>query len=186
MRIVPALLMAAAFGAPAFARDFDSPAGLRKAAEAGNAEAQRKLGFMYYDGKGVKQDIVQGVAWFERAAAGGDLESQSNLCVMYEMALFVDQDYGRAAGWCARAAAQGDPPSQFRLGELTYLGRGLPRDVVEASKWWEILRLTLPEERLAGLRRTVEMAEAKLSAAQLAEARARAERWVATHPAARR
>ena len=150
-----------------------------------DAAGLRRQGFMYYDGKGVKQDIARGVSFFERAAAAGDLESQSNLCVMYEQAIFVAQDYGRAAAWCLEAAEQGDVPSQMRLAELVYLGRGVPRDVVEGSKWWNVMRLTQPPDRLAHHRRTMELAEARLSAEQLGVARARAQRWVEAHAAGR-
>ena len=170
MKSLAPLLLAAAFSLPALAED---------------AARLRELGFKYYDGRAVKQDIAKGVALFERAAAAGDLVSQSNLCVMYEQAVFVELDYDRAAKWCAMAAERGDWPSQYRFGMLVYQGKGTARDPVEAVKWWHVMRLTLPDELLVHRRPTFEMTEAKLSTEQLAEARARAERWVATHPAGR-
>lgn len=40
-------------------------------AEAGNAQAQARLGKAYYQGRGVQQDYAQAVQWFEKAAAQG-------------------------------------------------------------------------------------------------------------------
>jgi TPR repeat protein len=43
----------------------------RVAAEAGHTEAQKKLGFLYASGKGVKQDNAEAQKWFRKAAAQG-------------------------------------------------------------------------------------------------------------------
>ena len=40
----------------------------RKAAEQGNADAQKALGRMYENGKGVKQDDREAAKWFRKAA----------------------------------------------------------------------------------------------------------------------
>ncbi len=45
---------------------------IRKAAEQGDADAQCKLGGMYYLGKGVTQDYSQAVYWLRKAAAQGN------------------------------------------------------------------------------------------------------------------
>ena len=41
----------------------------KKAAKQGLVEAQRNLGFMYFDGKGVAQDYVKAHKWANLAAA---------------------------------------------------------------------------------------------------------------------
>ena len=43
----------------------------RKVAEQGYAEAQFKMGIMYYNGRGVPEDRRQAFAWFSLAAAQG-------------------------------------------------------------------------------------------------------------------
>jgi len=54
------------------ARDYAEAARLyRLAAEAGHAEAQKNLGFLYVEGKGVPQDSVEAEKWFNKAAAQG-------------------------------------------------------------------------------------------------------------------
>ncbi len=42
-----------------------------KAAEQGDADAQYKLGFMYKEGQGVSQDVVQAYMWLNLAAKTG-------------------------------------------------------------------------------------------------------------------
>jgi TPR repeat protein len=85
------------FCAPVFAGDLEdgikfhegkayakAAAAFQRAGAQGNAEAQRRLGFMYYHGQGVAQDNQRAVALFEKAATAGDSESARNLGTMYE------------------------------------------------------------------------------------------------------
>lgn len=44
-------------------------------ADAGNAEAQAHLGYMYYKGEGVPVDLVLAVDWYERAAVLGAMRN---------------------------------------------------------------------------------------------------------------
>ena len=52
---------------------------MKKAAEQGNAEAQRILGSMYHDGKGVPKDDKQATYWLKKATAQGDKVAQQLL-----------------------------------------------------------------------------------------------------------
>lgn len=47
-------------------------------AEQGNALAQHNLGFMYYNGRGVKRDYVQAHKWWGLAAANGHMDAAHN------------------------------------------------------------------------------------------------------------
>lgn len=51
----------------------------RIGAEQGAADAQRELGDCYYDGYGVKRDIVEAEKWYRKAAEQGDLSAQMEL-----------------------------------------------------------------------------------------------------------
>jgi hypothetical protein len=42
----------------------------RKAAEQGEAEAQWRLGYLYFNGSGVPQDFAEAYFWYDLAAAG--------------------------------------------------------------------------------------------------------------------
>ena len=54
---------------------------VRAKAEAGDAEAQVKLGDMYYFGRGVPKDYTQAVSWYRKAAQQGYAKAQYNLGV---------------------------------------------------------------------------------------------------------
>lgn len=160
-------------------RDYASArSAFKKAAASGSAEAQRRLGFMFYHGEGVAQDSKKAVTLFERAAEGGDSESAFNLAKMYEFGMGVKQEDGRAAEWYRKGAEMGDPYSQFNASVMYYQGRGVARDRTEAAKWWTIAMMKGGEfaERI---RPSVESAEGKLSPEEIAEGKQRAAKWIA-------
>ena len=108
-------------------------AAFRLAAARGSAAAERQIGFMHYQGLGLKQSNTDAVAWFERAANDGDLQSQINLGQMYENGMSVVQSDTRAAHWYGLAAMQGDRRSQLRYGEILFLGAGVARGPLVVS-----------------------------------------------------
>jgi hypothetical protein len=148
----------------------------QRAAAKGEAEAQRRLGFMYYHGEGVRQDNARAVDWFEKAADGGDIQSAFNLGKMYEYGMGVAQDDGRAASWYTKAAEQGDRWAQFNASIMYYQGRGVPKDRVEAAKWWTIAMMK-GGAFAETIRPSVESAEGKLTAEEVAEGKRRAAAW---------
>src|SRR5688572_14610850 len=76
------LLLALAVVTPAAGQGTDLEKALQAAA-AGDTQAQRMLGEMYRDGRGVKKDDGAAVQWFRRAAQGGDATAQFNLGLLY-------------------------------------------------------------------------------------------------------
>ena len=191
MRISSAIgALSALFLVPCFAGDLEdgikfhehkdyakAATAFQRAAAGGNAEAQRRLGFMYYHGEGVAQDNKRTVILFEQSAAAGDILSASNLAKMYEFGMGVEQDDARAAAWYQKAANMGDPQSQFSASIMYYKGQGVPRDRAEAAKWWTLAMMQ--GGRFAEtVRRSVESAEAKLTPEEIAEGKRRAEEWI--------
>ena len=51
----------------------------RRAAEQGNARAQRNLGWMFQYGRGVTKDDSQAVLWYRKSAEQGNASAQRNL-----------------------------------------------------------------------------------------------------------
>ena len=82
----------------------------RVQAEAGDANAQLLLGFMYANGEGVPEDDAEAVLWFRLAAEQGNVRAQSSLGAKYGDGDGVVQDDARAYLWLnlAAAASQGD------------------------------------------------------------------------------
>lgn len=65
----------------------DSLTDMKKWAEQGNVEYQLKVGLIYYEGKGVRQDLVSARRMFQKAASQGDIRGQGMLGFFYEEGL---------------------------------------------------------------------------------------------------
>ncbi len=108
-------------------------------AKAGNAEAQFQLGRLYHYGRGVPEDDVAALGWFERAARQGSAQAQYELGNMYAFGFGIapgDPDADRkAAKWYFEAARQGHPDAQYSLGILFLTGKGVRPSHEEALKW---------------------------------------------------
>jgi hypothetical protein len=109
---------------------------LREAAEKGDAKAQYKLGSVYYLGKGVPQDYVEGVRWILKAAEQGNAKAQASLGAIFSYGKGVPQDNIASVRWLEKAAEQGLADSQFCLGMAYYAGNGVPQSYPEAVKWF--------------------------------------------------
>ena len=87
---------------------------LAKAAQAGEAEAQFRVGRAYLEGAGVPPSRAMAAQWLERAAGAGKTEAQTLLATVYvtgagaaeggHASLFAgaemgEPDYARAAHW---------------------------------------------------------------------------------------
>jgi hypothetical protein len=101
--------------------DKDSAEALRKLADAGDADAQWRMGVRYHTGAGVPQDDRQAVQWFLRAAEQGHISAQATLGAYYSAGRGVPQDFSRAYFWSRLALAQGDDTSKPRLEHLAAL-----------------------------------------------------------------
>jgi TPR repeat protein len=111
-------------------------ADIRARAEAGDAEAQFRLGRMFLDGDGVSQDHVQSVAWFRKAAAQGHPKAQNNLGNAFANGLGVPRDAAQAVEWFRRAAEQGEMLAQSNLGVMYSDGNGVAQDLAQAAAWY--------------------------------------------------
>ena len=88
------------------------------AAEQGAAEAQARLGDMYYNGEDVPQDYTVAAEWYRRAAEQGQAAAQFQLGNMHRVGLGVLQSQAEAARWLKRAAEQGDAAAQALLEKI--------------------------------------------------------------------
>ena len=170
-----------AFAADGAGQDFAlAAAWLQKAADQGLADAQNALGVMYDNGTGVPTDPAQALAWYQKAADQGHAAAENNLGLMLEIGRGVSLDYGAALTWYRRSAEQGWPAAQANLG-LMYAGAvGVARDFVEADTWFLIATLRASGDdqvKYDGLRETV---EAKMTVADIVDARQRAREWIRT------
>jgi len=106
-------------------------------AKRGDAEAQYRVGRLYYYGTGVAPDAAEAARWYRAAAEQGHARSQSNLGALYEEGRGVAVDPAEAAAWYAKAAAQGRAVASFNLGRMYEQGRGVPQDEPKAFELYE-------------------------------------------------
>lgn len=109
---------------------------LASKAMAGDVEAQFNLGRMYDNGRGVRQDAAQAVAWYEKAAAQGHADAQAYLGVIYLSGRGVRQDYAKAYEWLVQAATRRNADAQVSLGHMYLQGLGVRQDFVKAKEWY--------------------------------------------------
>lgn len=108
---------------------------LQTEAARGNADAQNKLGKLFFLGQNVPQNSTTAREWFEKSAVQGNADAQNNLGFLYEKA---QGDYAKAKEWYEKAAAQKHAAAQSNLGWLYANGSGIPQDYVRAYMWWKL------------------------------------------------
>jgi TPR repeat protein len=104
-------------------------------AQAGDANSQFSLGFMYYLGRNVQQDYNEAAKWFTKSSAGGNAKAQYELGQMYENGQSVIQDYNTAFNWYSKAAMANNAKAQYSLGKFFTLGLGTGQDYNQAITW---------------------------------------------------
>jgi hypothetical protein len=107
-------------------------------ANAGDVNAQFKLGFMYANGQDVPKDDIEAVRWYRRAADQGFADAKNNLIFMYANNRGIPSDTAEMVQWYRQAAAYGQTSAQNHLGHLYDEGRGVPKDAAEATKWYRL------------------------------------------------
>jgi hypothetical protein len=84
-------------------------------AKAGDPVAQYKLGYLYYQGRGIALDFAQAAVWWRKAADQGYADAQNNLGVLYNSGKGVPQSYSEAYFWENLAAARANGPLQAQF-----------------------------------------------------------------------
>lgn len=108
-------------------------------ANAGNAQAQFRLGMLYHLGRGVREDESEAFRWILSAARQGHVDAQFQLATLYTFRYGVPADEPdpdvQAAHWYFAAASQGHAEAQYALGLMFLTGKGVARSTEEANKW---------------------------------------------------
>jgi len=111
---------------------------IRARAEAGEPEAEYRLGRMLEFGDGVRVNSVQAAMWYRKAAKQGLPQAQYSLARMYQAGEGVKPDGAKAVSWLRSSASAKYPLALNRLGVMCERGEGLPEDHVEAYKWYSL------------------------------------------------
>ena len=129
---------------------------LSRAARAGLAEAEYRMGRVYLEGAGAPPSRPQAVRWLERAAGHGFVEAQALLATLClhgmapnlagdagpSVGLFAsnaaaEPDFPGALKWARLAAEGGSAEGQAILGYILTSGPETLRDIPEADRWYE-------------------------------------------------
>jgi localization factor PodJL len=100
---------------------------LERAASAGLAPAQYRLGAMYERGQGVAKDLGRARSWYQAAAEKGNVKAMHNLAVNSSGREDGGADYALASKWYGEAASYGLADSQFNLGIPPSMASACPR-----------------------------------------------------------
>lgn len=102
-------------------------------AQAGDAEAQWRMGFNYdYGNEGFSKNKSEAVKWYRKSAENGNAEAQNRLGDYYYYGWGILEDENEAIKWYRKAANQGDGSAMFMLG-LIY--KDINKD--EAIYWFK-------------------------------------------------
>ena len=108
----------------------------KMAAEQGNLEVQKNLGYFYRHGPEDSRNAREAVKWYSKAAEQGNAEAQCEMGNSYRCGLGVAKDEREAVKWYRKAAEQGYADAQRLLGLAYSDGEGVEQDDVEAVKWF--------------------------------------------------
>jgi TPR repeat protein len=155
----------------------------RPLADQGDANAQLSVGRAYELGRGVARHYVEAVRWYRRSAEQGNARARSNLGYMYDVGHGVEEDPAEAVRWYRLSAEQGNAFGQRNLGRMYAIGRGVPQSLVQAHMWLELaaFRFEPGADRDDAVRRRQRIS-ARMTPAQIAEARRLASEWEVGHP----
>lgn len=109
---------------------------LKPEAEQGVKEAQLGLGYLYYAGRGVDQNLPLAARWFSAAAENGEAAAMYNLAWLYGTGEGVQANSAKRASWLEKAAEAGFPLAQFEWAQLLER-RAHPKDSSVAEAWYE-------------------------------------------------
>ena len=151
---------------------------LQKAAEQKYAPAEFQMGQLYDFGFVVDRDDAEALTWYRRAADHGSAAGQRMVGDFYQKGRGVAASLAEAARWYRRAADGDDIRAQYLLAQLYFDGRGVDRDFSSAYVWYSIAagQAPLADNRL-GLLELRNIAAARMTPAQLAEANTRVAAW---------
>ena len=165
---------------------------IHRAALQNYAPAEVIISLMYQAGIGVRASDAQALKWLRRSAVQGYPGGEDLLGVMYLRGLGVPRSYAKALKWLRRSARQ-QHYKKFAevfakvfaevLGQMYVLAQGTPRNLVKSYKWYLIAERSEPATSLrrGEVSKTLKLLAARMSPAQLAQARREASAWLAGH-----
>ncbi len=107
-------------------------------AQAGDAEAQYRLGRQCFTRASTREELARGVERLQKAAQAGHAKAQTTLGLVYARGMGVEQSPELAVSWLTRAAEQGEPLAQNELATAYAKGWGVSRNLKKAVHWYSL------------------------------------------------
>lgn len=157
-----------------------------KEAAKGNPQAAHRLGVEYLDGKPgvVQRDYAKAMQYHKQAAMAGNALSMFDLGSMYEYGFGTESNLGEAARWYGYSARYGLAQGQYNYATMLERGDGVTLDEIEAYKFFVLAArggfTGIPYDSKhfrvdQNAATPAEEMQRRLTAAQVAEGRARAD-----------
>lgn len=151
----------------------------RIAAELDSTNAMNNLGQIYLSDEIGTPQVEEGLRWLTLASERGNRFAAYNLARHYLDGNIIKQDQSLALLLFERAADLGFAPARIAIGDMYRKGQGPKRDLAEAAFQYLLAEATADDKRPEQKEEaTKKLAALKLSAVDLAAARARAEAWL--------
>jgi len=106
--------------------------------QAGGAEAQQILGFLYERGLGTPTNRVMAAQWYQKAADAGNAKAQFYYGrILRDGGGNVRRDREQAVTWFTKAANAGEVDAMSALGRALMRGEGTQKNKSEGVRWYE-------------------------------------------------
>jgi len=153
-----------------------------RSAAGGYDKAQVRAAFLLDSGQGNARNYKAAFDFLKGAAAQGNPRAMYMLGLYYTNGLGTKIDYPQALKWYIRAATAGLAVAQNNLGYMYFNGYGAPKDMVQAYVWFDLASITLNRDDLRQVATANrDLAAARLSPAEMNEARDLSANWQAQH-----
>lgn len=150
----------------------------RDAALQAHPAAEFQMGQLYDFGLGVERSNTEALSWYRKAADQGLPAAQRSVGDFYRQGRGVQMDQAEAARWYRRAADGDDLRAQYQLGQMFFDGSGVERDYPSAYLWFTLAASQTPlEDNRKAIEELANIAAARMTPEQVAEAARRARAW---------
>jgi WD40 repeat protein/TPR repeat protein len=109
-----------------------------KAADAGDAYAIYRIGWMYYKGDGITKNYERAAEWYQKAVEAGNAKAMNGLGHLYTNGFGVEQDYERALQLFKQAVAFGNDIALYNIALFYESGWGITKDLQKAVSYYRM------------------------------------------------
>jgi TPR repeat protein len=108
----------------------------KKLADQGAAEAQNNIGYLYEQGRGVKQSYARAIEWYKKAAEQDLAEAHHNLGMLAFLGYGMRKDYLIAKRHFTNAGDLDQADSEYMLGLIYHQGHGVKKNLARAKDYF--------------------------------------------------